>query len=56
MSYKITDNKYNELLSLLSLGAIKLIGRQHLDLVELVVIFLLWWHLLFTCGRSLLQE
>jgi hypothetical protein len=27
MSYKITDNKYNELLSLLSLGAVKLIGR-----------------------------
>jgi hypothetical protein len=49
ISYKITDNKQNELILLLSLGAIKLTRRRHLDLIELVVVFLLGWHLLFTC-------
>jgi hypothetical protein len=48
ISYKITDNKQNELILLLSLGAIKLTRRRHLDLIELVVVFLLGWHLLFT--------
>lgn len=52
MSYKITDSKLNEPISLLSLGAIKLTRRRHLDFVELVVIFLLGWHLLFTCGGN----
>jgi hypothetical protein len=50
MSYKINDNKYNKLIILLSLGAIKLIGRRYLDSIEHVVIFLLGWQLLFTYG------
>jgi hypothetical protein len=32
------------------LGATKLTGRRHLDQVELLVLWLLFDHLLFTCG------
>jgi hypothetical protein len=39
MYYNITNNKLNELI-LLFHGAIKLIGRQHQDLVELAVVVL----------------
>jgi hypothetical protein len=46
MSYKVTDNKYIE--QIIFPWRPRLTERRHLDLVELVIVVLLWWHLLFT--------
>jgi hypothetical protein len=56
MYYKINDNIKNELISLLFYSANKLIGRLHLDLVELLIVVFLLGHPLFARGGVLSQE